>query len=73
MASGKVSKNSKKTSKPTQTMMPKKEKLKKEFILIEVTESIKDKIYEDLSVYEGKEVTEILRRFGKQYLKIRNN
>jgi alpha-L-arabinofuranosidase len=73
MASGKVSKNSTKGSKPTKFEKPIKEKKVKEYILVEITAKVKDEIkhIQDLSEYHGKEIVDIERRYGKSYFKIK--
>jgi hypothetical protein len=75
MASGKVSKNSTKGSKPTKFEKPIKEKKVKEYILVEITAKVKDEIkhIQDLSEYHGKEIVDIERRYGKSYFKIKNS
>jgi hypothetical protein len=63
-----TSKNSKKGSKPTQMIMPKRVKEKKKLRLIELTSKVKSEICEDLSSYQGKQILEIKRKYGKEYL-----
>jgi uncharacterized protein (DUF4415 family) len=60
------------TSKPKEFVKPVKEKKVKEYILIELTREIFETYREDLSVYDNKPVEDIIVRFGKTYLKIKN-
>jgi hypothetical protein len=72
MSSGKVSKNSTKGSKTSVVFKEKRIKPKKEYILVELTQEISETYKEDLSTYNNKPVEEIITRYGKTYLKIRN-
>lgn len=73
MASGNVSKNSKKGSKPQVVIKPEKEKKHKETILVEITKTVTKEIKDsqELTEYHGMEVIEIIRRYGKTYLRLR--
>lgn len=73
MASGKISKNSKKGFKEVQQVI-KKERPKKEFLFIEIDgngEALR--VYDNSEdTYKGKEVVDVVKRYGKTYLKVKN-
>jgi RNase P/RNase MRP subunit POP5 len=72
MASGKVSKNSTKGSKPKVMEIEKKVRPKKEYILVELTQEIYKVYREDLSNLNNVPVEDVIFRYGKAYLKIKN-
>lgn len=69
----KVSKNAR-TSKPKEVIKPQKIKKVKEQIYIELTAKIYLEIKQsgDMSVYQGKEILGVVRKYGKDYLLIKN-
>lgn len=75
-----TSKNSKKGSKPATVIFQKKEKVKKEFLYFEVTNKVHNqlKYQQDLSCFtdeNGREfvVDSVQTRYGKLYIKVKNN
>jgi chaperonin GroEL (HSP60 family) len=60
------------TSKPKVMEIEKKVRPKKEFILVELTKEAYREYREVLSEFQGKQVEEVVKRFGKTYLKVKN-
>lgn len=67
-----TSKNSKKGSKPTVVVKEKRVKPKKEYILIELTQEVYKDYKSDLSTYKDKQVEDVIKRYGKTYLRVKN-
>lgn len=69
-----TSKNSKKGSKPQVVVKPQKIKKVKEQIYVELTAKVYLEIRqsEDMSHYQGKEILGVVRRYGKDYLLVKN-
>lgn len=69
-----VSKNSKKGSQTKQVVWEeKKEKTKKQILLVEITNQVFEKIKDDkeLSEYQGMQVLDVVDYHGKRYLKLK--
>lgn len=67
-----ASKNSKKGSKPAVVVKEKKVRVKKEHILVELTSEVYKEYKDDLSTYKDKFVEDVIKRYGKTYLKVKN-